>query len=183
MYTPYDIANHHHCAQNQPWIDVCTVFCYTVCIYVMHERKPTYFLYPHVVIPPPQFQADPRQGHWLVIGERCLWLKFIFFTPPSSHLHSHRTGLQLSVCLGSGWWCVCFMMGGMHEHCSHISACMNTRKHICKYTTTNNTHTVTMCLPPLPCSSWVRPGPRHFTSGCLLGSEVTCNGPVHLPAQ
>lgn len=39
------------------------------------------------------------------------------------------------------------MKGGTREHCSHISACVNTRKHICIYTNTNDTHAVTLRLP------------------------------------
>lgn len=134
MYTPYDIANHHHCAQNQPWIDVCTVFCYTVCIYVMHERKPTYFLYPHVVIPPPQFQADPRQGHWLVIGERCLWLKFIFLHPPrhiciaTGQACSSRCAWDRAGGVSVLWWVGCMNTAHTSVHVwTHVNTYANTQ--------------------------------------------------------
>ncbi len=90
-----------------------------------------------------RFSSGSLAGNWREVAV----IKIHILHPPS-HLHSHRTGLQLSVCLGPGWWCVCFMKGGLHEHYSQISACTNTRKHICIYTTTNNTHS-----HPVPPSS------------------------------
>ena len=149
-----------------------------------HKRKLRLSLYVCVVISPSHSrqQTDPHQGHWLVIGRRCLWLKFIFYTPPS-HLHSHRTGLQLQPAWDrAGGVSVLWRVGRVNT--AHTSVHVWTHVNTYAYTRILTTHMQSPCAsPPLPCSSWVKPGPRHFTSGCLQGSEVMCNGPVHLPEQ
>lgn len=106
-----------------------------VCIYVIIKES-QHFVCVRCHFPIPI--ADRSLSGSLIGGEVAV-IKIHILHPPS-HLHSHRTGLQLSVCLGPGWWCVYFMKGGMCEHYSHIGVCLNTRKHICICTTTNNTH-------------------------------------------
>lgn len=117
-------------------------------------------------------------GNWTEVSV----IKIHILHPPS-HLHSHGTGLQLQPAWDrAGGVSVLWRVGRVNT--AHTSVHVWTHVNTYAYTRILMTHTQSPCAsPPLPCSSWVKPGPRHFTSGCLQGSEVMCNGPVHLPEQ
>lgn len=128
--------------------------------------------------PPSQLQTDPCQGHWLVIGERWLWLKFIFYTPPPL-THPPTPLLTRHICIATGQACssqcvwdqaagasVLWGVGCLST--THISAHVWTGINTYAYALPLTTHEQSPAASPLSLSpptfqlSKTRPAPFHL---------------------